>query len=105
MTTPYPVAGLNLNYVYTAVAEDPNAPGVRLPIVVTTKPQWLSFAMQPDGTGKLQGTPPKNSLGAYDVILRATDSLGAVGQQYYVLQVKIYAHPVFLPQVLVNKKG
>ena len=105
LTTPYPVAGLNLNYVYTAVAEDPNAPGVRLPIVVTTKPQWLSFAMQADGTGKLQGTPPKNSLGAYDVILRATDSLGAVGQQYYVLQVKIYAHPVFLPQVLVNKKG
>ncbi len=104
LTSPNPVGGLNTNYVYTAVAEDPNIPGVRLPIVVTTKPQWLSFAMQADGSGKLQGTPPKNSLGSYDVILRATDSLGAVGQQYYVLQVKVYAYPVFLPQVLVNKK-
>ena len=105
LTQPDTTAGLNANYVYTVIAEDPNQPGVRLPIVVTTKPQWLSFAMQSDGTGKLQGTPPKNSLGAYDVILRATDNLGAVGQQYYVLQVKYYAHPIFLPQILVNKKG
>ncbi|MFN8469272.1 MAG: LamG-like jellyroll fold domain-containing protein [Caldilineaceae bacterium] len=104
LTKPNSTAGLNADYVYTAIAEDPNQPGVRLPIVVTTKPQWLSFAMQSDGSGKLQGTPPKNSLGAYDVILRATDSLGAVGQQYYVLQVKYYAHPIFLPQVLVYKK-
>ena len=104
LTTPDPIAGLNLDYLYTAVVEDPNFPGVRLLIVVATKPQWLSFAMQPDGTGKLQGTPPKGSLGTHDVSLSATDTLGAVKQLNYVLHVTLYGHPVFMPQMLTNKK-
>ena len=104
LTTPDPIAGLNLNYVYTALAEDPNFPGVRLTVVVAIKPQWLSFAMQPDGTGKLQGTPPKGSLGTHDVSLSATDTLGAVKQLNYVLHVTLYGHPVFMPQMLTNKK-
>ena len=103
-TTPDPDSGLNTMYIYEAVAEDPNLPGVRLPIVVTAKPQWLSFAMQSNGAGRLQGIPGKNELGAYDVVLRATDSLGAVGQQYYELHVRYFAHPVFMPQVLAQKK-
>ena len=102
-TTPDTVGGISSEYVYEAVAVDPNAPDVRLPIVATVMPQWLAFTMQPDGAGKLQGTPGKESLGSYEVVLRATDSLGALGQQYFVLQVRFRAHPVFMPQVLVQK--
>jgi hypothetical protein len=104
-TAPLTEGGINSEYSYEAVAEDPNDPGVRLPIEVIMKPEWLAFAMQPSGAGKLQGTPNTQWYGSYDVVLRATDSLGAIGQQAFVLHVRFRTHPVFMPQVLAKKKG
>jgi hypothetical protein len=100
MTPAATQAGINAPYVYDAVAEDPNHPGVRLAVEVVVKPQWLAFGMQASGAGRLQGTPGEKEFGSYNIILRATDSLGAVGDQSFMLKVKFRLNPVFLPAVL-----
>jgi hypothetical protein len=98
-------AAINTAYTYEAVAEDPNNPGVRLAIEAIGKPQWLGFAMQASGAGRLQGTPTEKDFGSYTIVLRTTDSLGASSEQSFVLKVKFRLNPVFLPEVLLHKKG
>jgi hypothetical protein len=97
-------AAINTAYIYDAVAEDPNNPGVRLAIEAISKPQWLGFAMQAGGAGRLQGTPAEKDFGSYTVVLRTTDSLGASSEQSFVLKVKFRLNPVFLPEILLQKK-
>jgi hypothetical protein len=99
ITAPITNSAVNFRYVYQPVAVDPNDPEQKLAIQVVKKPGWLNFAMQPNGTGILQGTPDKALLGTYDIALLATDGLGISSQQTYTLHVNRWLNPIFLPQI------
>ncbi len=99
VTAPITGSAVNFRYVYQPVAVDPNDPQQKLAIQVIKKPGWLEFAMQPNGSGRLQGTPSEAYLGKHDVSLLVTDSLGISSQQTYVLHVNRWQNPVFLPQI------
>jgi hypothetical protein len=104
-TAPLTQGAINQDYVYVAEAEDPNNPGIKLPVEVIMKPDWLGFAPQPNGAGRLEGRPSDKWFGRYDVVLRATDGLGVTGDQAFILEIKFRANPIFMPQILMKKQG
>lgn len=67
-------------YTYSIEASDPNDQS--LTISATTKPSWLSFTDNGDGTALLLGTP--SEAGEYNVVLEATNGAASVTQEYTI---------------------
>ncbi len=70
-------------YSYTFAASDADS-GDSVTLSAPTTPSWLSFNA---GTGVLSGTPSNSDVGNYSVVLKATDSSGAVDTQSFTLTV------------------
>ena len=71
------------SYSYTFAASDVDV-GDSVTLSATTIPSWLSFNA---GTGVLSGTPGNSDVGAHSVVLKATDTNGAVSQQSFTVTV------------------
>ncbi|NMM47220.1 putative Ig domain-containing protein [Marinigracilibium pacificum] len=82
----------NVEYVYNIVAEDPDN-GDNVTLSVPTKPSWLTFTQTGNGTGTLRGTPSGNDVSDNDVVIRATDKVGATATQSYFISFELVNDP------------
>jgi hypothetical protein len=74
----------NILYTYNVTADDADAGDV-LSITYVTKPVWLSFNDNGDGTAILQGTPTQNEFGqTFPVVLSVSDGMANSPQLYYL---------------------
>jgi VCBS repeat-containing protein len=83
-STPLTGATEGRPYAYTATAADGN--GDPITLTAPTRPSWLSFSDQGDGTALLSGTPGSSAVGAQAVVLQASDGV-ATAQQAFTLTV------------------
>ncbi len=84
-------------YSYPVTTDDGNLPEDTLTITVVTKPDWLSFVDNGDGTATLSGNPAL--AGNYSVILRVEDINGNREDQTFEIEVTEVI-PTFLPLFL-----
>lgn len=98
-TSPVTQGVTTVRYVYKVVAIAPHEPSTRLPITVVKKPDWLLFEPQANGAALLHGTPPADQAGDFEVVLRSTDSLDALSEQAFIIQVLPYTYLLYMPQV------
>ena len=71
------------DYSYTFTATDVDS-GDTVTLAAPTKPSWLSFN---PGTGVLSGTPTNRNVGDHSIALSATDVMGAVTTQNFIITV------------------
>ena len=71
-STPVTTVDEDALYIYNITATDPNV-GDTLTITATTKPAWLTFTDNGDGTAVLTGTPTNAEVGSHDVVLHVSD--------------------------------
>ena len=101
ISTPVTLAYSGVEYVYDIVVEDPN-PGDVITITGDEIPAWLTLVDNGDGTAVLSGTTTVTN--DYDVILRASDGLNDVLQEFTITfmvgieeldadEVKVYPNP------------
>ncbi|UII19184.1 MBG domain-containing protein [Fulvivirga ligni] len=76
----------NQEYVYNITTADPDQGDSRT-ITVVSKPFWLSFTDNGNGTAVLSGTPGSGDLGAYQVTLNVEDAAGAAVDQIFTINV------------------
>ncbi|MCP4542448.1 MAG: tandem-95 repeat protein, partial [Chloroflexi bacterium] len=82
-------------YQYTVVAEDIDV-GETPILAAQSKPAWLSFVDNGDGTGLLSGTPANADVGDHTVHLTARDPVSATATQIFILTVRnVNDAPVF----------
>lgn len=82
----------NVLYTYTIVAEDVDAGDQITLSIQGTKPSWLTFVDNGNGTGVLSGTPTNDAVGFdpfrdYNIVIRATDKAAAYAEQSFVIRV------------------
>lgn len=75
----------NAPYAYNITTTD--AEGGALAITAPTLPDWMAIADAGNGTGSLSGQPGPGDLGAHNVRVRVTDSVGAAGELAFVVTV------------------
>ncbi len=73
-------------YTYNIAVSDPDATDT-LTISAPTKPDWLTFTDNGDGTATLSGTPGNGDVGSNNVVLRVTDSSGQSVDQSFTITV------------------
>ncbi len=87
-STPVTTATQNVLYTYAVTADDPDLTwGDVLTITAPTRPAWLTFTDNGDGTATLSGTPADLSVGDHAVVLRVTDSGGLEDTQAFTITV------------------
>lgn len=67
-------------YTYNILTND--ADGDLITLTASTKPTWLSFIDNGDGTGILTGTPGASDTGINSVVLNASDGTASTGQVF-----------------------
>jgi hypothetical protein len=91
-------------YTYEITADDPDLVyGDTLTISVPTKPDWLTFSDNGDGTAILSGTPGKVDVGEHAVVLQVEDSHGLMATQAFIITVdekEVEGFQLFLPMIL-----
>jgi hypothetical protein len=85
-SSPVMAATQDVAYTYNITATAPEA-GDALSITATTKPAWLTFTDNGDGTATLSGTPTNADVGDHAVDLLVTDSSAATGTQSFTVSV------------------
>ena len=85
-SVPIAVAAQDAKYSYDITATDAD-PDDTLTIIVTTKPKWLFFRDNGDGSASLEGTPGNAELGSHDVVLTVVDAAGASDTQSFTVTV------------------
>jgi hypothetical protein len=87
-STPVTAATEAAVYSYTAIAEDPDADGLR--ITALTLPGWLTQNDNSDGTATLTGIPSSAEIGTHAVELEVQETSPAAGlaaRQSFVIRV------------------
>jgi hypothetical protein len=88
-------------YTYDVTTEDLDNDAVT--ITAPTKPAWLTFTDNGDGTATLTGTPAVADVGANPVVLEVTDGTAAPVQQSFTVTVtNVNDVPVFTSTPLVS---
>ncbi len=85
-STPVTSAEEGTLYTYNITASDPNTGDV-LTITAPTKPSWLSFFDNGNGTATLSGTPTNLDLGSHSVELLVSDNNGGTDTQSFSIFV------------------
>ncbi|MEK7395294.1 MAG: putative Ig domain-containing protein, partial [Fibrobacterota bacterium] len=83
----------NAPYTYNITVSDGD--GNALTVTAPTKPAWLSFTDNGDGTATLSGTPLIGDLGANSVVLRVNDGTVDVDQSFTVTVMNSNTAPSF----------
>ncbi|MBR8538062.1 tandem-95 repeat protein, partial [Carboxylicivirga sediminis] len=80
-------------YNYPIIVTDPDSDAITL--TAPTKPDWLTFTDNTDGTGSLIGTPTNANVGTHNVILIAEDPNGGGDiQNFNITVVNVNDAPV-----------
>lgn len=95
-STPVTSATVGSPYFYSITTSDPD--GTVLTMTAPTKPGWLTFVDNGDGTASLSGTPNLSHLGWHDVLLNVDDGFD-IGSQSY----SIFVYPVGTPDLSLTK--
>ncbi|MBT8401662.1 MAG: tandem-95 repeat protein, partial [Rhodothermia bacterium] len=91
------------SYVYAVTTEDPDGDTVALS--APQIPVWMSFSDNGDGTATLSGTPAESDLGDHAVILRASDGVESVNQEFTVTVDNGNSIPVAQPDTYPLDEG
>jgi Iap family predicted aminopeptidase len=90
-------------YSYDVIATDSDDGDV-LTITAETKPEWLNFTDNGNGTASLTGTPTNAEVGDHDVVLRVTDITSETDTQEFTITVeKAPDQETFLYLPLINR--
>jgi arylsulfatase A-like enzyme len=88
-------------YTYDVTTEDLDNDAVT--ITAPTKPAWLTFTDNGDGTATLTGTPALADVGANPVVREVTDGTAAPTQQSFTITVtNVNDAPIFTSTPLVS---
>jgi VCBS repeat-containing protein len=79
-------------YTYNITTNDID--GNSLTITAPTKPTWLSFSDNGNGTATLSGTPTNSNVGSNNVTLRVNDGTVNVDQSFTITVVNVNDPPV-----------
>ena len=90
-STPVTTVTQGNGYSYSITTTDPDVNPVS--VTSTTKPAWLNFTDNGDGTARLAGTPGAVNAGANAVVLRVTDSGGLFAEQTFTITVTAVLPP------------
>ena len=95
-SSPVSVAAEGSAYAYNITASDADE-GAVLTINADTKPAWLDFTDNGDGTALLSGTPDNGDVGGHAVVLTLTDGIIAtpVEQSFTITVSNVNDAPVF----------
>ncbi len=85
-SAPVTTATEGVAYVYGIIATDPDAGDV-LTVTAPTRPAWLSFTDNGNGTAALNGTPTNLDVGNHAVTLHVRDRAGETGTQSFTITV------------------
>lgn len=96
-STPVVTATEDSVYSYTITTDDAESDSVT--IAATTKPSWLTFTDNADGTATLTGTPLTGDVGDNSVALTVSDANGTRAQNFTIVVDSIEA-TVYLPSTL-----
>ncbi len=109
VSTPDTIAYVNELYEYSVQVNDENG-NDNLVLGYRTKPFWLSFAQDGNGSAVLNGIPTESNIGNFEVKLYTTDGIDTAYQSFFIdvnfssvehLISKINA--VFYPNPIKNK--
>ncbi|MBG0784450.1 MAG: hypothetical protein H0S79_05065 [Anaerolineaceae bacterium] len=95
-STPQTPTYVDQTYTYNITTDDGNLPDDTLTITCLTKPDWLSFTDNGDGTATLTGTT--GTPGGYPISLSVEDTIGHTTTQEYtltVIKMTYYFFPLF----------
>jgi hypothetical protein len=92
VSTPVTTGNIGAEYTYYIAANDANSSDV-ITITAPTRPTWLTLSATGNGRATLIGTPTAG--GTFNVVLVATDAIGATATQSYSIVVESNAAPVF----------
>ncbi|MCF6185516.1 MAG: T9SS type A sorting domain-containing protein, partial [Bacteroidales bacterium] len=81
-SSPVTTATSGQTYTYNITATD--ADGDNLTITAPTKPAWLTFTDNGNGTAVLTGIPSNSDVGDNDVILAVSDDIESVNQNFTI---------------------
>ena len=84
----------DIAYIYNITATDPNTADT-LTITAPTKPDWLTFTDNGDGTATLTGTPTNAEVGSHDVVLQVSDGSMSTEQPFGITVVNTNDAPSF----------
>jgi hypothetical protein len=88
-STPVTEATQDVAYAYEITVTDPDLiHGDVLTITAETKPEWLDFTDNENGTASLSGTPTNAEVGDHDVVLRVTDLTSETDTQEFTITVE-----------------
>ncbi len=82
--TSSPVSSATSGQTYTYNITTTDADGDNLTITAPTKPAWLTFTDNGNGTAVLTGTPSNSDVGDNDVILTVSDDTESVNQNFTI---------------------
>jgi hypothetical protein len=104
-STPVTEATQDVAYAYEITVTDPDLiHGDVLTITAETKPEWLNFTDNGNGTASLTGTPTNAEVGDHDVVLRVTDITSETDTQEFTITVeKAPDQETFLYLPLINR--
>jgi hypothetical protein len=93
-STPVTTANEDALYTYNITVADANNVDT-LTITAPTKPAWLTFTDNGDGTATLTGTPTNAEVGSHDVVLHVSDGTLGVDQSFSINVVNVNDAPAF----------
>lgn len=96
-STPIETGREGIDYSYSITASDDEDDDIT--ITCATKPEWLVFADNGDGTASLNGTP--NTSGNYNIVLKASDGIDTTAQEYTIVVAENSA-PEFTSQAIIT---
>ncbi|WP_017721296.1 putative Ig domain-containing protein, partial [Kamptonema formosum] len=85
-------------YSYNITTTDPDT-GNTLTISAPTLPAWLTFTDNGNGTGTLTGTPTNAEVGTYSVVLRVSDGMATVDQNFTLSVANVNDAPALLTPI------
>jgi uncharacterized repeat protein (TIGR01451 family)/CSLREA domain-containing protein len=94
-STPVTTANEDAAYSYSITTADPDTAGSGRTITATTKPAWLTFTDNGNGTATLTGTPTNSEVGSHNVVLQVTDGDATVQQSFTITVANTNDAPTF----------
>ncbi|MEP2771607.1 MAG: putative Ig domain-containing protein [Fulvivirga sp.] len=82
-------------YEYNVTSDDPDV-GDNLELRALSKPDWLTFTDNGNGSGLLSGTPTNSNVGSSSIVINVEDQDGANSNQNFTLTVQnVNDKPIF----------
>ncbi len=85
-STPITTGNQGVLYTYSIIATDLDDDDT-LTLTTPTKPVWIEFTDNEDGTGVLEGTPTNSDVGENNIELLVTDNHGGTDTQSFTITV------------------